>query len=164
MGSISRTKYKALKPARSEIDNMKNQMKNQDKKIDSILELLKGRSSQEFTCPYPSIGQSAATQVSSSAPRMIDNAPIKGHTGYYHIIDSSGNNIAMGKIEAVAPGMIVHTRKMIAPEFKLSILYVYLGMRDEPVYLGQQGGIKSIREFEGSYIVWPIYMLKEILY
>lgn len=103
--------------------------------------------------------------ASSSLPRLIENnAPSKAHNGYYHIRDlKNEKNIAMGKIEAVTPGTMVHAGKMETLEVKLSVCSVYPGMLNELVHLDQQGGNTIIAEFEGSYIAWPVYLLKEIM-
>lgn len=64
---VSRTKFKAIRSVKSEIELMKNQMKDQNKKIDTIIDLLQAQNTQNSGCPSPGTSQSVAAQSSTAA-------------------------------------------------------------------------------------------------
>jgi hypothetical protein len=186
VGKIPKTKLKANRPLVSELQEVKNDIKQYkvtmgnmessfnekissfNEKMDTILSsvnLLLNQSPQQFPFPFAAPSQSTIpTQVPSSLSHPSQSAPAPAYTGYYHIRNlENTKNIAMGKIEEVTPGTIVHCRPMVAPEVKLSVHSIYPGMQDEPVYLTEQGANTTIGEFFGSYVLWPIYLLEKIM-
>ncbi|KAM7465588.1 hypothetical protein LguiB_013150 [Lonicera macranthoides] len=66
-------------------------------------------------------------------------------------------------IVKTAPGSLVHGRPMLPFEVKVNVVKVFPGMGDGPIWKGNQGGVDSLVESKGGYLVWPKYLMEEVL-
>ena len=71
--------------------------------------------------------------------------------------------IAQVTIVKTVPGSVVHGRPMLAFEVKVAVVKVFPGMGDEPLWKGNQGGADTLAETEGGYLVWPKYLMEEVI-
>ncbi|KAM7503774.1 hypothetical protein LguiB_002678 [Lonicera macranthoides] len=132
-------------------------LEDMQKKLDRVIAILN-------SCPFKGANRSLPVQVPSQFSRPTQSAATRADKGYYHIRDIGNvKNIAMGKIEEMGSGKVVHNRPMKAGyETIVSVTCVYLGMENEPVYLCNQGSGDTIGACVGSSLVWPICLLKKI--
>ncbi|KAM7465202.1 hypothetical protein LguiB_012764 [Lonicera macranthoides] len=92
------------------------------------------------------------------------STPTSGPSKYYKLMNLDGSKaIAQVMIVKTAPGSLVHGRPMLPFEVKVNVVKVFPGMGDEPIWKGNQGGVDSLAESEGGYLVWPKYLMEEIL-
>ncbi|KAM7497020.1 hypothetical protein LguiA_021434 [Lonicera macranthoides] len=52
---------------------------------------------------------------------------------------------------------------MLPYEVKVSVIKVFSGMGDEPIWKGNQEGVDTLAESEGGFLVWPKYLMEEVL-
>ncbi|KAM7465593.1 hypothetical protein LguiB_013155 [Lonicera macranthoides] len=71
--------------------------------------------------------------------------------------------IAQVVMVKTAPGSLVHGHPMLPYEVKVNVIKVFPGMGNEPIWKGNQGGVDTLAESEGGYLVWPKYLMEEVL-
>ena len=68
--------------------------------------------------------------------------------------------IATGVIVSTAtPGVVVHGHVLLDYERKVHVIDVISGEEQQVLYLGSQGCATTIKETEGGWVVWPIWLL-----
>lgn len=117
-------------------------------------------SPQQFVPQQFSPNFSPSPQLShrSSTPSNISPSnPTPSQAQQCEILNLHLQKIAIGEI---VPGAVVHCRALQEYERKVHVICVEPGSENETVYLGSQGSQNTIKEFEGSYVAWPLILLK----
>lgn len=92
------------------------------------------------------------------------STPTSGTSRSYKLMNLDGlKAITQVTLVKTIPGSIVHGRPMLPFEVKVCVVKVFPGMGDEPIWKGNQGGVDTIAEAEGCYLVWPKYLMEEVV-
>ncbi|KAM7493088.1 hypothetical protein LguiB_027697 [Lonicera macranthoides] len=90
--------------------------------------------------------------------------PTFGPLKFYKLLNLDGSKpIAKVTIVKTAPGSVVHGRPMMAFEVKVSVVKVFSGMGNEPLWKSNQEGADTLAETEGGCLVWPKYLMEEVV-
>ena len=57
-------------------------------------------------------------------------------------------------------GTVVHGHALLEYERKVQVINVIPGEEQHGLYLGSQGCATTIKETEGGWVVWPIWLLR----
>ena len=72
----------------------------------------------------------------------------------------SSKKIANGVIVSIAtPRMVVHGHVLLEYERKVQVIDVVPGEEQHGLYLGSQGCATTIKETEGGWVVWSMWLL-----
>ncbi|KAM7477979.1 hypothetical protein LguiA_026192 [Lonicera macranthoides] len=96
----------------------------------------------------------------TGSPSTLTSGPSK----CYKLLNLDGSKpIAQVVMMKTTPGSLVHGRPMLSFEVKVNVIKVFPGMGDEPIWKGNQGGVDTLAESEGGFLVWPKYLMEEVL-
>ncbi|KAM7514883.1 hypothetical protein LguiA_004466 [Lonicera macranthoides] len=170
--SVSRTKLKATLPVRNELEKVKAEVRSTNDMMSYILKVVQGldpsfnrESGGSHSRPNGEAGgiQPTLHGLEKSATGS-PSTPTSGPSKCYKLLNLDGSKpIAQVVMMKTAPGSLVHGRPMLSFEVKVNVIKVFPGMGDEPIWKGNQGGVDTLAESEGGFLVWPKYLMEEVL-
>ncbi|KAM7477663.1 hypothetical protein LguiA_025876 [Lonicera macranthoides] len=143
--SVSRTKLKATLPVRNEPEKGLYPSFNRESGGSC------SRPNEEAGGIQPTLHGSEKS--ATGGPSTPTSRPSK----CYILMNLDGSKpIAQVVMVKTAPGSLVHGCPMLPYEVKVNVIKVFLGMGNELIWKGNQGGVDTLAESEGGFLVSQI--------
>jgi len=95
------------------------------------------------------VGANPTILCSEKSATGSPGTPTSGSSKAYKLLNLDGlKAIAQVTIMKTTSGSIVHSRPMLSFEVKVCVVKVFPGMKNEPIWKGNQGAVDTIGEAE----------------